>query len=379
MSKTGLNAVIRLPDKTRKTLEKAVNELKTKDNVYGIGLFGSWSRGEAEPSSDVDLLILDRSEISDEYVERIEAGGLLIDLDHTPKKWIHSLIPPELDQKLYEMQILYDRDWSFTNTKLLMTKSYGSPDRVDIRTEAHLVDSDIYLSRATSAFSREDFRSAHLFAVVAMEYILKILAEIALEPLSNTHFLRRLEDSATKLDKLELFKEYLVTARLDKIDDSSLKEKLKLFQIIWGEFSNKAKRHPRELESVHFKVKTKLGYYLNPLFLQGTVLRAEALVGSGKSAETAHYLDNAFLDIVENYVWLKSSISKVKVDHTTLFYSLELLENKSPRTFKQMVEFFNLKDIGKIEASTTIEKARRIALDVRTDRKVLIKNHLIKS
>jgi len=240
------------------------------------------------------------------------------------------------------------------------------------------VDSDIYLSRATSAFSREDFRSAHLFAVVAMERTLKILAEIASEPLSNTHFLERLEDSATKLDKLELFKEYLVTARLDKIDDSSLKEKLKLFQIIWGEFSTKTKRHPKELESAHFKVKTKLGYYLNPLFLQGTVLRAEALIGSGKMAETAHCLDNAFLDIVENYVWLKSLISKVKVDHTTLFYSLELLENKSPRTFKQMIEFFNLKDTGKGEASTAIEKARRVALDVRTDRKVLIKNRLIK-
>ena len=146
----------------RKTLERVVNELKAKANVYGVGLFGSWSRSDATESSDVDLFVLSKGDFDYEYVERLHSGGFFVDLDFVPRKFLHGAIPPEIDQKLYEMQILYDRDWLLTNSKLMMIKSYGSPERVDIRTEAHLLNSDIYLSRATSAFSREDFRSRSL-------------------------------------------------------------------------------------------------------------------------------------------------------------------------------------------------------------------------
>ena len=82
-----------LPEKVRRTLEKVVAKMRVTENVYGIGLFGSWSRGDATTSSDVDLLILDKGNFNYEYVERIEIGGLLIDLDHVPKRWIHGLIP----------------------------------------------------------------------------------------------------------------------------------------------------------------------------------------------------------------------------------------------------------------------------------------------
>jgi len=33
--------VAMLPEKLRKTLERVVNELKVKENIYGIDLFGS--------------------------------------------------------------------------------------------------------------------------------------------------------------------------------------------------------------------------------------------------------------------------------------------------------------------------------------------------
>ena len=131
--------MITLPEKLRKTLEKSVKGLSAMKDVYGVGLFGSWSRGDAVASSDVDIFILDKGDFADEYVERVEREGFLIDLDHVPRRWVQGPIPPEMDQKLYEMQILYDRDWALTNTKLLMAKSYSSPERVDIRTEAHVV------------------------------------------------------------------------------------------------------------------------------------------------------------------------------------------------------------------------------------------------
>lgn len=365
--------MIKLPERIRRTLERLVNQLKLRENVYGIGLFGSWSRGDADPSSDVDLLILDKGSFSDEYVERVEAGGLMIDLNHVPKAWLRSLIPPSLDQKLYEAQIVYDRDWSLTNTKLLMTKSYGSPERVDIRTEAHVIDSDVYLSRATSAFSRKDYRSAHVFATVALESILKVLIDIALETFSNSHLLEAFQTSATKLDRLDDFNEYLAISRLNKTDELSVKEKTRLFKLIWVEMNATARRHSRELESSHFKVKTRLNYYLNPAFLQGALARTDSLINSEKTREASHYLNTMLLDIVENYFWVKSSIEKVRVDLSTIICSLEILESKNPHSLNQIVDFFSLGDVGKPEAASAIEKTRRVSCGIRKDRKVLIK------
>jgi predicted nucleotidyltransferase len=368
-----------LPEKVRRTLEKVVAEMRVTENVYGIGLFGSWSRGDATTSSDVDLLILDKGNFNYEYVERIEIGGLLIDLDHVPKRWIHELIPPEIDQKLYEMQILYDRDWSLNNTKLLMVKSYGSPERVDIRTEAHVIESDIYLSRATSAFSREDFRSAYLFATVALENILKVLVEIALEPFSNSRFVEKFEVSAAKMGMRDMFNEYLEITGLNKTDNVIAKDKLKLFKVIWDEMKATTEQNLQALESSHFKVKTKLNYYLNPAFLQGVVMRTNALIDSEKVIEASHYLNSIFLDIVENYVWLKSSIEKVKVDYTTLMRSLESLEEKNSKNYNYILKFLNLSEVDKLNAAKAIEKTREIMLKIRKERKVLIKNRLIKS
>lgn len=55
--------MIALPEKLRKTLERIVRDLRVREDVYGIGLFGSWSRGDATASSDVDLFILDKANL----------------------------------------------------------------------------------------------------------------------------------------------------------------------------------------------------------------------------------------------------------------------------------------------------------------------------
>jgi predicted nucleotidyltransferase len=366
--------MIKLPEKIRKTLEKTVNEMKMKANVYGIGLFGSWSRGDAVTSSDIDLFILDKGEFDYEYVERIAVNGLLIDLNYVPKRWIASVIPTEIDQKLFETQILYDRDWSLTNTKLLMAKSYSSSERVDIRTEVHVIDSDIYLSRATSALSREDFLSAWLFSTVALENMLKVLIEIALEPFSNSRFIEKLEGSTRKLGMQELFSEFLETTKLNNVDHASVSEKLRLFKTIWDETSFVAKQNVKALESSHFKVKTKLKYHLNPAFLQGVVVRAHALADSGKLAEASHYLSGIFVDLIENYVWLKASVEKLRVDITTLMHSLKGLEKRNPRNYANAMEFLSLNEVSKQEVARTIEKTRKVMLKIRRERKNLIKD-----
>ncbi|MGQ9531133.1 MAG: nucleotidyltransferase family protein, partial [Candidatus Bathycorpusculaceae bacterium] len=365
--------MIKLPEKIRRTLKRMVAELRVKENVYGVGLFGSWSRGDATHSSDVDLFLLDKSNISHEYVERMEVNGLFIDLNHVPKNWVNGPIPPEIDQKLYEMQILYDRDWFLTNMKLLMTKSYVSPERVDIRTEAHVLSSDIYLSRATSAFSREDFFSASLFAGLALENILKVLVEISLEPFSNSRFVEKLESATAKFGVQNMFKEFLEITRLDGANSESVKEKLRLFKSIWDEIQAATKQNMQALDSSHFRVKTKLNYYLNPAFLQGAIMRTNSMIEAEKFSEAYHYLSNMLLDTLENYVWLKSSIEKVKIDYTTLMRTLESLEGKNPKNYNNVITFLNLGNVDKISATNTLNKTREIILKIRRDRKVLIK------
>ena len=369
--------LISFPEKLRKTLERLVNSLKTKENVYGIGLFGSWSRGEAETSSDVDLFILDKSNISRKYVERVVAGGFLVDLDYVPKTWLEGPIPPEIDQKLYEMQVLYDRDWSLANTKLLVARVYGSAERVDIRTEVHVIDSDVYLSRATSALAREDFRSAQLFAVMALESILKVPAEVALLPFSNSHFVERLEASLAKVGFSELFKEYLEISSLGKADKSLVKEKLELFKAVWHEINFATNQSSQAFASAHFVIRKRLSYYLNPAFLQGALSRAGALADSGKAWETSHYLKAILVDIVEGYVWLKALTGRSRLDYARLMHALERLERKNPKNYENIVEFLDLGDVNKANVEKTVVRVRETILRVRRERKVLIKNHII--
>lgn len=370
--------VITLPEKLRKVLERTVRELAARENVYGVGLFGSWSRGDAETSSDVDLFILDRDDFAYEYVERVERGGFLIDLNHVPRRWIQGQIPPEIDQKLYEAQILYDRDWALTNTKLLMGKSYSSPERVDIRTDAHVVESDIYLSRATSALSRHDFRSSHLFATVAFENALKVLVEVALQPFSNSRFVETAKSAEAKLGMHNLFDEYIGMTGFGGVDKAQARDRLRLFKNVWDDVNAITKENLQTLESAHFKVRTRLSYYLNPGFLQGIVKRASALIEAERTVEVMHYLNDIVLDFVENYAWLKSLIEKVKIDYTTLIRSLEGLEENSAN-YRNITAILGLDTIDSIVVTKEIDETREAMLRVRRDRKLLIKNHLLKS
>jgi hypothetical protein len=276
------------------------------------------------------------------------------------------------------MQVLYDRDWSLTNTKLLMDKCYASPERVEIRTEAHVIDSDVYLSRATSAYSRDDYPSAYFFAVVAFEAILKVLVEIALEQSSNSRFVEKVGASTAKLERQRHYSAYLRLARLDKVDSLEAREKLRLFKMVWDEAHILADENPGILQSAHFKVRTKLEYYLNLAFLQGLMMRATSLIDSGRLAEVFHYLDVISLDVLENYVWLKALIGNVRVDYTTLMRSLRILEKKNPRNYDSAVQLLDLKDVDKALAANVIAEARGVILQTRRERKVLIKKRFTK-
>lgn len=374
--------MMKLPEKSRKTLEKIIKEMAANEAVSGIGLFGSWSRGDAAPSSDIDLLILSNNPLEDEYVERVSVGDLFLDMNFVPKHLIQGPIHPKLDQKLYEAQILHDKDWTLTNTKLSMAKFYISPERVDMRAKIHIIESDIYLSRATSAHAKGDYVSAHLFALVAMENILRVLLEIALEPFSNSRFLEKVEIAAEKLGMAEVFNDYLITAKLNDVGVAAVEEKLKLFKTVWDEMNFIIKRKPQVLKHMHFKIKTSINYYFNTAFMQGTILRVNSMINSGKFAEAMHYLSSASLNIIENYAWLKAIIEKQKIDYTSLTRSIEKLEKGNLEHSQNIVKLLSLTgtaNVSQAEAEETIKKARKNILEIRRERKHLIKTYISKS
>jgi predicted nucleotidyltransferase len=368
-----VRSMVQLSEKMRRTLERLLNGLQRGVNVCGVGLFGSWSRGDAVASSDVDLFILDGRDLGYEYVERLDVGGMLVDLDFVPRKWFRVQMLPELDQKLYEMQILYDRDWLFTNARLSMAKSYGSPERVSIRTEDHLLRSDIYLSRAASALSRGDPVSAYVFTIASLDCTLRILAEIAMEPFSNSHFIERMRRAATALQMSETFQEYAEICRLNKITESGMRAKVRLFSAAWEEIKVAAGKSLRNVPSPHFRLRANLNYYLNPAFLLGVITRTNALLDSEDSVEASHYLNSIFSEIVENYLWLRMADGNAEADYTIPTVSLKSLEAKNFRSHGHVIEFLSLASVGITEVADAIAKAHEIELDVRRNRKALIK------
>lgn len=206
-----------------------------------------------------------------------------------------------------------------------------------------------------------------------------MLVEIALEPFSNSHALDRFEAATAKLGLHNFYNEYLEITRLRGTDEASVKEKLRLFSEIWNDASLTATDNPIKLKSAHFKVKTELTYYLNPAFLLGAIKRTGSLVRSGKTVEALHYLRNMLLDMIESYLWLKTSIDKAQTDSSLLMKSLEKLERKNPKNYERLVCFLDLRNIGRLDAMSTIARVRKTMFKIRGDRKILIKNNFIRS
>jgi predicted nucleotidyltransferase len=350
--------MVRLPEKIRGALEKLVSKLKENEKISAISLFGSWSRGDAVSSSDVDLLIVDERDFPGEFVERIEVRGVLIDLNYIPKKWILSVMPREIDQKMYESYVLYDRDWSFTNSKEWMMKVYKNPERLNIRTESYMVNADIYLSRAASALSREDYQSVCIFAEKSAETIMRIPVDICQLPISKSRFLKNLDRATERLKMTKIYAEYLALTNLFKVEREEAEKTLNNFKKVWSEIAVFTKRNAQLLEESHFRVKSKLNYYFSPLFLQGTMLRARGLIDSGENGETIRYLKDVLLDMLENYTWVKAKAEKTRVDSTTLIRNLKEIAQEKPNIiYEKTTQIFKTEEVNRQKAQKAIEKA----------------------
>ncbi len=271
------------------------------------------------------------------------------------------------------MVVLHDREWLLSNIKDWISRTYRRPERVDIRTEVYLVESDIYLSRAASACSRGDFQSACVFAGMGLESMLKILVEASLLPISNSHFVGLLERSTRKLEQPKLFAAYLVVSRLHGLNRREAERRIDLFRDVWEDVSSFVKDNASVLDSLHFKVRSKLEYYGKPEFLRGVIARSQEIIRDGMYAEACRYVLRVLVDLLENYAWLASGVEGVKLDYTTLFRSLKGLKGTPTGVYERAVEAFDVRDVSGREAGEALKLARETGLSVRRQRRDLIR------
>jgi len=366
--------LVRLSERIRSALERLVRDLSQRETISGVGLFGSRSRGDAVVESDVDLLVVERQSTSHERVERLELDDLLVDLDYVPRRWVSVSLPPEIDQKLFEVLVLYDRDWSLTSAKDWMYRSYRKPDRVNIRSEMYLVDADIYLSRASSALACNDSHSAVVFASVGLESILKIVVEAGLLPFSLSRFMHVVDESTKKLSCRQFFDAFVDVSRLASVSQRDVERSLGLFKTVWDDVTFHLQEQASMLDSLHFRVRSQLNYYANPSFLRGMLARSQGMVDSGDYVEACHYVRRVLIDFLENYAWFAATLEGVRLDYTRLFKSLKTFKETPSRLHENAVAAFGVQNLTQKEAEESVKLAKEAILKVRKLRNELLQN-----
>jgi len=367
--------IVELSERIRSVLVKLVEELKLQESISGIGLFGSWSRSDAVRHSDVDLLIIDKRDFDHQYVERVEFDNLLLDLNYIPEKWIMGRVPPQIDQKIYEVNILHDPDEKLARTKSWMSKTFWAHERVDVRTESYLMDAYSHLSRASSAQSKGDFRSACVYASTGPEEILKTLIEVNMLPVSNSHFIEALESSARELGMQELFESYLDLSRLSELDQSKMEDGLSHLETAWNDVISSIQGLDAVLEKLHVRVRRNLNYYGKPAFLKGLIARSKAMMEKDAFVEAGHYTNRTFLDMLENFAWLALATKGLRFDYTTLFDSLVRV-GSSRTILETAVRTFGLDDVSAEEVEASLKRAKEMVNDIRQMRRDLITRYV---
>jgi hypothetical protein len=203
-----------------------------------------------------------------EYVQRARIENIFLDLDHIPERWIHERVPPEVDQKLFEAEVLYDRDGTLQQAKDLISNIYLKPARVEIRTGNYLMEADTYLSRGLSAYNKDDFQSAKVNGVIGLDAIMKILIEVNRLPISNSRFVRAVESSTKRFGAPQLYDEYVKIAGLSKLPRERAEGMLDSVLVMWKEALEFFEANSASVERLHVRVMKDLSYYCRDSFVR---------------------------------------------------------------------------------------------------------------
>ncbi|MCS7120713.1 MAG: nucleotidyltransferase domain-containing protein [Nitrososphaerota archaeon] len=360
------------PEKVGSVIQELLDDLKARDSISGVCLFGSWSRGEAVSSSDIDLLIVDSRNLGYEYVERAEIDGFFIDLDFVPERWVLRENPPEIDQKLFEAEILFDRKAKLAKVKELILNTYRKPERIDLRTMDYLTEADIYLSRGFSSYNKGDLKSAKVSAAAALDATMKILIELNRLPISNSRFVKHVKSSAERFEASKLLEDYLRISSLTQAEEQGCERILSSLTDVWKAASGFVHSNSSTVKTLHHKVMNSLNYYCRESFWKGFFNRAQSLIEDAYFEEAAHYMISSSLHMLENFAWLVSVIENRRFDFTTLFRFLEDSVASPSIIYKGAVEAFGVEDVREAYVEEALRRVKEIIIGIRQKRREMI-------
>ena len=361
-----------LPEKIRKALPKIVRELHSQNTVSSMGLYGSWSRGDAVPASDLDILVVDRSDQEMEHVERMEIDGIPVDYNHVPRKWLVEALPPFLDQKLFETNVFFDSDWSLTVAKNWIQKLYRNKGRIEIRTNNFLLDSETYLSRVSSALARKDYESASLFIPFSVEPLAKIFLEIVGLPFSSSRLLRNFRLATEMLRKPSLFTSFLKLSNIQRCGKEDARTALGLLRKSHDVLSKEILGNEDLLRNLHRSSRASIQYHSDPRFMSGVAARVEAMIDSGETEEALLYCRRLLTYFFEDQGILVSAKEGTKIDYSVLTRQLKGVGEEANSMYEIAQESFGLKAIDPETVRENVKFARDMIRSLGREKNLLI-------
>lgn len=353
------------------TIEKFVEDLALRTNVTSVGLFGSWARYEASVVSDVDLLVVDGSDVEFEFRELEEYEGLLMDINRIPWSWVGEVVLPDIDHRLHETIILHDPSGVLKRARGFVEDCYRTRGRVEVRTEGYLTDADMYLSRASSAYTRRDMETASLFADLSLTPIAQILMDVAGVPITRGAFIWNLRRAGEKLRMMEVYRRFVNMVRLSGLERGDVSRSLSRLDDAWHRISDFVVDSGDVVDGLHDRLRREIMYLTDPAMIGCILGRTREMLEGNNLVEAAMYMRGWLLPLLEDYAWLISARRGDKFDYTSLFRTMREYEGAS-EIHDGAVEVFNLGGVEEGAIRRAIDEARTFSADVRLARRGLI-------
>ena len=360
-----------MPKGISSTFNRFVEDLAKQATVSSIGLFGSWSRYDASPASDYDVLVVGGQGLEYEFHERIEYEGLLVDITRIPRRWVGEVIRPDVDHVLHETILLYDPSGMLKRARDWVEANYRTTGRIEVRTEQYLSNADTYFSRASAANAHGDLETTSVFSDMSLTPIAYIIMDVAGLPITRSAFVWNLRRACEKIDMIGTYKVVLNTTRLAGLEKADVSSNLDRFEGTWRRLSGYMADNREVVDGLHSMIRDEINYLTDPTMLKGIFARAEEMLDENNFIEAADYMRSWLLPLLQDYAWLISAKQGNKFDYTSLFKTIRLYEGPAG-IYDSAAEIFNIKDLEANAVRQELETARSIIAYARKKRLELI-------
>ena len=338
------------------------------ESVAAVGLFGSWARHEASASSALDILAVDGSDLDFEYHELAVHGGLILDINRIPWKWVGEVVVPGVDHRLHEALILHDPGGLLRRAKEFVEGNYRTPGRVEIRTEGYLTTADMYLSRSSSAMTRGDLETATLYAEASLVPASYVLMDVAGIPISRGDFLWNLRRACEGLGMTDVFRTFIEAARLSGLEARDVVRSLHRFEGVWRLISGHMGDERVVVDGLHGVLRREILYLTDPAMPKLILGRAREMLRENNFVGAAMYIRGWLFPLLEGYAWVISARRGDKFDYTSLFKTIRDEEGAGDAC-DAAIEILNLE---KDMARQVVDRTRSLVSRIRGARRGLI-------